>query len=111
MSDDYDCWYQYVMVRKDMPFHYHIIQTAHAVQEATIKFGGPTVEQPIHLILLEAKDEIKLMDAQEEIGKFGIKQIAFHEPDYQTGYTAVACELLKRDDPRREFMKQFRMYK
>lgn len=111
MAPDYKCMYQYVIVRKDMPKVYHIIQTAHAVQDATIAFGGPTVPQPIHLILLEVANEAQLNDAEYMLQSFGIRSKKFYEPDYDSGYTALAAELLNDSDPRRQQMKCFRMYK
>lgn len=114
MQPDYNCLYQYVFVRKDMPKHYHIIQTAHAVQLATLEHTkdiGWAKSLPIHLILLEVNNEAQLNDVEWLLTGASIRTSKFYEPDYDTGYSALACELLARDDPRREHMKQYRMYR
>lgn len=115
MQPDYDCLYQYVFVRKDMPKHYHIIQTAHAVQQATLGIHEMDLEWakslPIHLILFEVNNEAQLNDVEWQLTSYGIRSSKFYEPDYDSGFTALACELMKKDDPRREFMRQFRMYR
>lgn len=90
-----------------MPQHYQIIQAAHATQEITKEIDHP--ERTCHFILFEAKDEDDLKNIKLKLDDRGIKSHMFHEPDYDTGYTAIATEPIYGDD--RKFFRRFKMYK
>ena len=84
--------FTYIFLRKDMKPVYHIIQAAHAAQEAGIAFGKPEGEIPIHLGLFEVKNQAELFKTAEVLEKLGIRFKMFYEPDDETGYTAIATE-------------------
>lgn len=86
--------YTYIFLRKDLKPVYHIIQAGHAIQEAALAFGRPTGEIPIHFTLFEVKGIVHLLKTAEFLESFGIKYKMFHEPDFDTGYTAIATEPL-----------------
>jgi hypothetical protein len=90
-----------------MPHHYQIIQAAHATQEITKEIEHP--ERTCHFILFEAKDEQHLKDIKCKLDARDIKSHMFHEPDYDTGYTAIATEPIYGDD--RKFFRKFKMFK
>jgi hypothetical protein len=98
--------YTYCFIRKDMPTHYQIIQAAHATQEITKEIDHP--ENTCHFILFEAKDEQDLIDIKMRLEDKGIKSHMFHEPDYDTGHTAIATEPIYGND--RRFFKKFKMF-
>ena len=82
--------YTYIFVRKDMKMVYYIIQAAHAAQEAGIAFGAHKSNLPIHVCLFEMKDEKELFKTAKYLEQNGIQYKMFHEPDDDTGYTAIA---------------------
>lgn len=82
--------YTYVFIRRDMKMVYYIIQAAHAAQEAGIKFGAHKSGLPIHHGLFEAKDEKDLFKIAKYLDAHKIPYVMFHEPDFDTGYTAIA---------------------
>jgi len=82
--------YTYVFVRKDMKMVYYIIQAAHAAQEAGIAFGAHKSGLPIHHGLFEAKDEKDLFKIAKHLDANKIDYVMFHEPDDDTGFTAIA---------------------
>jgi hypothetical protein len=90
-----------------MPQHYQIIQAAHATQEITKSTEQP--DKTSHFILFEAKDENDLKRIKLRLDDRGIKSHMFHEPDYDTGYTAIATAPIYGDE--RKFFRKFKMYK
>lgn len=99
--------YTYCFIRKDLPTHYQIIQAAHATQEITKSIEHP--EQTCHFILFEAKDEKHLTDIKIKLDMSGIKSHMFNEPDYGTGYTAIATEPIWGEA--RKLFKKYKMFK
>lgn len=94
--------YTYCFIRKDIPIHAQIIQTAHAcLQSAAPK----TVNS---IVLFEVKNEEHLIKTNEYLKSRGIKTYIFFEPDYDTGYTAIATEPLHGED--RTIMSRFRLW-
>ena len=80
--------YIYIFIREDLDPTYQIIQASHATFELGLKtqYNGQTC----HFCLLRAKDEKHLLKIQEDLGRKGIDGHAFFEPDFDTGYTALA---------------------
>lgn len=103
-------YYTYVVVRKDIPHVYQIIQAAHAVQEQALKFPTPTGGTN-HMVLLKAKDADQLMTHTVSVRDKDINMLLFYEPDYDTGFTAAASEPLHKDDPRRAAFRALEMYR
>lgn len=108
--------YTYVIVRKDLPVYYQIIQAGHAIQEMMLGLHELDSEtnkiRKNYMCLLEVKNEQELMRAYSWIESCGINCHMFYEPDYETGYTAVASEPIPWDDVEsRKVFDRFRMYK
>lgn len=82
--------YTYLFIRKDLTGPQRIVQTAHAAHEAGEHFGRHS-----HMTLLGINDEQDLLKAAAHLDRNGIKYRMFFEPDYDTGYTAIATEPLR----------------
>lgn len=95
--------YTYCFIRKDIPIHAQIIQTAHACLQSD---KPKTVNS---IVLFEVKNEEHLIQANEYLKDRGIKTYMFFEPDYDMGYTAIACEPLS-DEKDRNIFKRFKMW-
>ncbi len=100
--------YTYIFLRKDMKQVYYPIQAAHAAQEAGIKFGAHKSGLPIHFALFEVRDELELFKTSKYLEKHGIEFVMFHEPDDDTGYTAIAT---KPYTDKKELMQGFRFFR
>jgi len=98
--------YMYVFVRTDMTAAQQIVQAGHATYDAGQKFEK--TEHPLHLILFGVKDESELLKASERIGILGVDHCMFYEPDYDTGYTAIATEPLY--GIQRDVMRKYDLY-
>ncbi len=98
--------YMYVFVRTDLTSAQQIVQAAHATYDAGQKFVK--TEYPLHLILFGVKDESALLKASERIGMYGIDHCMFFEPDFDTGYTAIATEPLYAGQ--RDVMRKYDLY-
>lgn len=87
--------YTYCFLRKDLPGVVRAIQLAHATMEL-----GKTLDskEPIaNLILFEVADQSELVRISSWLQDIGVRHHMFHEPDYDTGYTAICCEPLTGD--------------
>jgi hypothetical protein len=94
--------YTYCFIRKDIPIHAQIIQTAHACLQSD---KPKTVNS---IVLFEVKNEDHLIKTNEYLKSRGIKTYIFFEPDYDTGYTAISTEPLHGED--RTIMSRFRLW-
>lgn len=81
--------YTYLFIRKDLSGPQRIVQAAHAAHEAGEHFGSHS-----HMALMGASDERELMKIAKHLDANGIRYRMFYEPDYDTGYTAIATEPL-----------------
>lgn len=119
--------YVYVFVRKDLPHAYQIIQAGHALHEMGMNTERPfwvapqregynvnetwrTEPMPVHLILFGVKNQNELLQASRYLHENAVEHHTFYEPDYDTGFTAIATELFDNTSERRELFKRFRMY-
>lgn len=98
--------YTYCFIRKDLPRHYQIIQACHATQEVAKSARHP--EQTCHFVLLEVRDEEHLVDVKMKLDRRGIDSHMFHEPDHNTGYTAICTVPIYGRD--RDFFRRFKMF-
>lgn len=94
--------YTYCFIRKDIPIHAQIIQTAHACLQSD---KPKTVNS---IVLFEVKNEDHLIKVNEYLKGRGLKTYMFFEPDDDMGYTAIATEPLRGED--RTIMSRFRMW-
>jgi len=78
--------YIYVFVRQDMPKEYQIVQACHACLELE------KAPQKTHLVLIGVKDQLELLKVSQNLEMKDIKFEMFFEPDYETGYSALATE-------------------
>lgn len=95
--------YTYCFIRKDIPIHAQIIQTAHACLQSD---KPKTVNS---IVLFEVKNEDHLIQTNEYLKDRGIKTYMFFEPDYDMGYTAIATEPISNEKDRAIF-KRFKMW-
>lgn len=102
--------YTYCFVRKDIPVAYQIVQACHACLER-----GLTLEQDkkpketSFLILFEVKDEKALLKVAQYLDENSVSYEKFFEPDYDTGYTALATEPVYGEG--RNLFKRFKLWK
>jgi len=95
----------YIFLRKDIDSTYQIIQAGHALFEHAHTLN----EKPSDIssfCLLEAKDEDDLEKIASELEMKNINFTMFHEPDYDTGYTAIAAGPIYGNE-----RKKFRKYR
>ena len=81
--------YTYCFLRKDLPPVVRAIQLAHAGMELGKMLDS---DEPIaNLVLFEVANEQELIKVDGWLEEIGIeKRHMFYEPDYDTGYTAIA---------------------
>lgn len=114
--------YVYVWVRKDIPQPYQIIQAGHALHEMGMDTERPReydesdptcppMDYPVHIVLFGVKNEKELLEASRYLNENAIKHHTFYEPDFETGFTAIATELVSNtDEERRALFSKYRMY-
>jgi len=98
----------YIFIRADIDPTYQIIQTGHALFEHAIKLDKKP-EQISSFCLLQAKDEKDLLKISSELEMKDINFTIFNEPDYDTGYTAIAAGPIYGKD--RKMFKKFKYFK
>jgi hypothetical protein len=92
----------YVFVRNDLSFSQKVVQSSHAVLEATRAFIDN--DHRYKIVVVAAKSEVKLKSIMEEATSHDIKTVAFTEPDMQYQITAIATEPLT-DEKRTVFAR------
>ena len=98
----------YIFVRTDIDKTYQMIQSGHALFEHALTIENKP-EQISSFCLLQAKDENDLLKISEKLKMKDINFTIFNEPDYNTGYTAIAVGPIYGED--RKFFKKFKFYK
>lgn len=94
--------YTYCFIRKDIPIHAQIIQTAHACLQSD---KPKTVNS---IVLFEVKNEEHLIKVNDYLQSRGLKTYMFFEPVADMGYTSIATEPLHGED--RTIMSRFRLW-
>jgi hypothetical protein len=97
----------YIFIREDLTHEQQIVQASHAALEAGFQFSAP--KETTHIVLIGAKDEDKLKQIQLHLIDNGIEHEIFFEPDFDTGFTAIATRPLFGDE--RIPLKKFKLYK
>jgi len=97
----------YIFIRKDLPHAYQIVQAAHATHQAGIRFGATKLST--NFVLIGVKDEAELEAISMYLEYHQIEFEKFYEPDYDTGYTAIATKPLYGNE--RKPLKKFSIYK
>ena len=108
MNRDIQKPYIYILLRKDLDKTYQIIQAGHALFEHALTLEKKP-EQISSFCLLELKDENELEKAANKLERTDIPFTKFFEPDYSTGFTAIAAGPIYDED--RNFFKKFKFYK
>jgi hypothetical protein len=98
----------YIILRKDLDPTYQIIQSGHALFEHALTLTDKP-SQTSNFCLLEAKDEEDLMKIAGKLEQKDINLTMFHEPDYDTGYTAIAAGPIYGED--RKHFKKFKFFR
>ena len=96
-------------MRKDIPHAAQIIQAAHATYEMGLRLKDKTLEKVAHFVLFEVKDEAHLEKIKNYLDANSVGMYTFYEPDYDMGYTAIACEPVY--DERRKLFRKLKMWK
>lgn len=84
--------YTYLLIRTDLSAPRQLVQASHAAHLAGERFGDHS-----HLIAMKISNEAELLRAAAHLDMHGINYAMFHEPDYDTGYTAICTEPLRGD--------------
>lgn len=100
--------YTYVFIRRDIPLHTQLVQSAHAALEMGLRQSDVTAE-PSFLILLDARDENHLNEIARYLDEYDIDFYMFFEPDYEMGHTSICTQVLSLD--KRKHFKKFNLWK
>lgn len=98
--------YMYIFVRKDLTMPQQIVQASHAALEAGFVYDQPTGST--HIVLIGVKNQAELIKVGNRLTSCNIDHQKFFEPDYDTGYTAIATRPLFGAE--REPLKRYSLY-
>jgi len=88
--------YLYLFIRTDLSPRVQVIQTAHATFELGLELSRDDYPNgKTNFVLFGIDSERDLIKLKRDLEKDGIRYHCFHEPDYDTGYTALATEPLQ----------------
>lgn len=99
--------YIYIFVRTDLTPSQQIVQASHAALEMGNAIKNGIIG--IHMVLIDAGTQDKLKEISSFLHKKLIHHTIFWEPDFDTGYTAIATEPLFGDQ--RIPMKRYKLHK
>lgn len=99
----------YLFVREDLPHPVKIVQTSHAAIAATQQFYPQKTPDPLHLVLIGAKNEEQLIRINEYLSCHSIRASMFFEPDLNNQCTSIATEPLFGDQ--RKPLRKFQLLK
>jgi hypothetical protein len=97
--------YMYIFVRQDLTLPQQIVQASHAAHEAGHDFGK--ADGSTHIVLIGIPSQAKLLATADHLDSHKIPYKMFFEPDYDTGYTAIATQPLFGDQ--RTPLRKFRL--
>lgn len=95
----------YIFVRNDLSYAQKVVQSGHAVLEATRAFVHDSERYKI--VVVAAKSQVKLKSIIEEAASYEIQTVAFTEPDMDYQMTAVATEPL--DDEKKKVFARYKL--
>lgn len=101
-------YYTYCFIRKDLNPTQKIVQLGHVTYELA-KRQPQDDSEPCNLILFEIKDEKELVATSYYLEHNGIEHYMFDEPDYDLGFTAIAC--VPVTGQQREIFSEFRLHR
>ncbi len=96
----------YIFIREDLTTPQKIVQASHAALEAGFVYDKPP--SSTHLVLLGAKNQEDLLSISNHLKKCNIDFQMFYEPDYDTGFTAIATRPLFGEE--RIPLKRYRLF-
>lgn len=99
-----DTPYTYLFIRTDLTHPQQIVQASHAALNAGSRFGPHS-----HLVLIGVRNEQELYKAADHLEQHEIDFEMFHEPDYNTGHTAICTRPLV--GTQRKPLKRFQLMK
>ena len=99
-------FYNYALVRTDIPLADQLVQVGHVCLEAGKRFSLP--EQPCHLVLVTVASEEHLLQVVARIEMSGIRCALFYEPDDRMGYTAACTEAIQAQQ--RRLFRSFQLW-
>jgi hypothetical protein len=96
--------YTYLFIRRDLTGPQQIVQASHAALEAGHRFGPHS-----HLVLIDITNEDDLYKAADHLEQNDIEYQMFHEPDNDTGHTAICTQPLIGD--KRRPLRRYKLMK
>ncbi|CAK0780331.1 TonB-dependent receptor [Gammaproteobacteria bacterium] len=93
--------YLYLFIRTDLSPEVQMVQCAHATFELGLDLNRSKHPEPVNFVLIGINSERELIQIKRDLERDGIQFHLFHEPDYGTGYTALATEPLRGDERNR----------
>lgn len=97
--------YTYIFVRQDLSKPQQIVQAAHAALVAGEKFHQPA---PTNIVLIGVENQYDLLEVSQLLEYHRIEHTMFNEPDYDTGFTAIATKPLT-DNRERKPLNKFKL--
>jgi hypothetical protein len=98
-------------VREDLSWPQIVVQSCHAVIEATKAFKFECLPDHPHLVLLAIKDESRLQKVQTYLSEHRIQFKSFYESDINDSLTAVATEPIAAESSVRKYLRKFQLLK
>lgn len=98
--------YSYIFIRKDLSPAQQIVQASHAAMEMGYKHT-PT-PSPTHIVLIGMETQEALVHTADYLTSHNIPHEMFHEPDYDTGFTAIATRPITGSQ--RKLFKRYSLY-
>lgn len=96
-------------MREDLSEPQKIVQSCHAVIEATKAFDVKSLPDHPSVIILSAKNEHRLHRVRKYLIEQGIRHVHFYEPDRDDELTALATEPIFSD--RRHLFQKYQLVK
>ena len=97
----------YIFIREDLSHAQQIVQAAHAALEAGFVYDQP--KDSTHIVLIGAKNEEELLKISQYLKNCSIDSQIFYEPDFDTGYTAIATKPLYGEE--RQPLKKYSLFR
>lgn len=94
-------------MREDLEVSQKIVQSCHAVIEATKAFNIERLSDHPSVIILSAKNENRLHRVRKYLIEQGVQHVHFYEPDMDDELTALATEPIFGD--RREAFRKYQL--
>jgi hypothetical protein len=98
-------FYQYILVRSDLPKEHQVVQASHAAIKAAKKFGHPEIHQ--NLVVCHVKDENELIHWSRILFGNDVDYQMFQESDMDNQVTALATEHVQGE--KRKIFKKLRL--